>query len=332
MGLPDKPIELGWEAQLDYHKFHALNAIHTRDITIFKFLLAQSVAQQVDHIATLKEVMGDDNTAKALNDLNVENCNSNDAAIVYYQGEVESKKDKNLSQDDWENLLEAQEQRAIQTVTETIHATTLKAKKVIGAIKPEARKLAANVWTEGVNIVMQVFNQLSAQLSIVLSKVADFLKGLFPAMKNACIAVDSAVKTGINFIMGTLSSADDPTHVGWTKFTGFCNWPTTIAITNISIGVTYIAKNLVDAGVRIRGQSITTSEKGGPTTTSFELLVRANFDAKKVFTKAVDDLGNDGHYIPLEPVSAPPEPVSTPPEPAAAPAEPPSTPAAPKGT
>jgi len=259
---------------IDKHLWQSLRAAQDRNFTYFQVSAALNAQNDIDHKATLFAILGDEEPAVKLNDLNAEKCTENDMAMTEYTNKIEESKDKNLNTLQWEALLDDEENKAILLVTNRIKQATAKAKEVIAALPPAAQDAAAGVWIKGANIAMEVFQYLADQLEKVASKIVDFLKKVFTFVTEAFQKVKNAVKSGIAAIFGRFAIAND-IPIGPEVYTvksgsykGRLTWPSTTAEYIAVLEYGSIAINIKTQGWTIFGSSFKGSRGDGPNATT----------------------------------------------------------------
>ncbi len=303
---------VSWEQLLDHHEYQSIRAVSTKDFSFFTNLIAQRFHSGENHKATLRSLMGgEDQVGDALRQLNVDKCQTSQDAVDQYKAAVDANKDKNLKKEDWEAQLDEQEEKAVTLVREKIHKATATAKSTIEALPEEAREPAANVYLEGSNLAMQVFNTLSDQIGQLIGKVVDFLKGIFTSVTKAWNTVVDAAHSAISAIKGLFSYTShggDGTGANVVyKYVGKLNWPATVAFATATAGLTAVTTYLTNKGATIESQTVEThmgDKKFISTTTTFKLgapkLPHASGvdPAEVLWLAAVNELDNDSHFIP----------------------------------
>ena len=298
MALSTESIKYGWEARLDQLRHHAINAINTKDITLFKILSAQDLIEGNDDKAALSAASGQDVTQQ-IDGINVETCNTISDAVTNYKDAVEAQEKTQKDASGWEKLLDDQAAKAGAVVTQKIAAMTEKAKSLIRALPKPAQEKAFSVYSKGFAKVMELIDYMFKKMEVILKKVYEFLKGILTAITDLYNGVVGLVKSTINFIRSIVVVNYDSIASGaYVNFIGRCNWPPAAAITNVNTGVGYIVKNLVDAGANVKGQELITDGKAKPIETVFKLDIPSTSNGQMVFEKAVKDLGHLGHYVP----------------------------------
>ena len=149
-----------WEAIIDHHLFYTIRAAQDRDFTYFKVISALQAQNPVNQKAELRNLLNSDATAEELDKINITKCDASDEAVTAYTDKLEAAKDQDLDGSGWEALIDDQETKTIDTVTNRIKQASEVAKGVIRALPPAARPTATNVYVEGANIALTVLNTL----------------------------------------------------------------------------------------------------------------------------------------------------------------------------
>lgn len=259
---------LGWEAIIDHHLFYTLRAAQDRDFTYFKVTSALHAQRPVDEKVELRNLLDSDTISEELDNINITKCDASDEAITTYTNALEAAKDQDLDALSWEALLDEQEAQAIETVTQRIKQATEGAKGVIRALPAPAQLTAANVYVEGANIAMTVFNTLCDQIAVVAGKIADFVKKVFTAITKAYDTVKNTVVAGINAIKGLFGFANSVPLVPETSsakesmYKGYLNWHTDTPMHVASTDFGAICKAVIDNGLTIHDEKLVKSPDG----------------------------------------------------------------------
>ena len=258
----------GWEAIIDHHLFYTIRAAQDRDFTYFKVISALHAQNPVNQKAELRNLLNSDATSEELDKINITKCDASDEAVTTYTDKLEAAKDQDLDGSGWEALIDDQETKTIDTVTNRIKQASEVAKGVIRALPPAARPTATKVYVEGANIALTVLNTLCDQLSVVAGKVADFLKGIFTSISKAYSTVKNAVVTGINFIKGIFSFANSTPLVPEISSSkesmcqGYLKWPAGTPMHVASTDFGALCKAVIDNGLTIHGEDLVKSRDG----------------------------------------------------------------------
>ncbi|KAL8639265.1 MAG: hypothetical protein Q9228_003686 [Teloschistes exilis] len=308
MATKAQSITLGWKDQLDRHRYYSVLAIQTDDFGIFKHLAAQDLMDNIDHGAMLQAATDDDTTIAAkLTQLNVDTCKAGEAFMNSVTDVMEANKEKNLREDGWKALLEDQRAKGKDRMVEKIDEVFDKAKEYIVSSPKNARSPAANIFIKGSDLAMQVFDLVVQNMQKLINHVLDFVRKVFKVVKTAWETVKSGVTSVVNLIkrIGWFSSmVQQAGHL--VKFVGRCNWPASVAFSVATAGTSNLVHTLAQSGIKLEKKSVTRDEDSGTIESRINLEIPSDSDGASLFKRAVDGLGNDGHFIPNDWYGAPP--------------------------
>ncbi|KAI4107329.1 MAG: hypothetical protein L6R37_001690 [Teloschistes peruensis] len=181
------------------------------------------------------------------------------------------------------------------------------ATEYFGSLPKDARSPAAKIFIKGSDLAMQVFPLVVKNMQKLINHALDFVREVFKIVKTAWETVKSGVTSNVNLIkkIGWFSSmAQQAGHL--VKFVGRCNWPASVAFSVANAGTSNLVHTLAQSGIKLEKKSVTRDEDSGTIESRINLEIPSDSDGASLFKRAVDGLGNDGHFIPKDWYGAPP--------------------------
>jgi len=313
-----------WESLIDRHEFLALQAMKTKNFSIIKAIVAQSfTGDNEDHAQVLLAITGSDESIEEIKRINVQAAEVPDEAIKTYVAAIEEQKNvPDINADKWLEMMDAQQAKTIEFATLKIKEATDQAKQHIKGLPEAARGNATKWYITGSNWAMMAYDTFSKSISHLVDSIADFMRGIFKAIGNAVDTVKAAVTDAVASIMGWFRSANGGYLSGKNSrhrinFTGKLNWPASMAITSVVLGIYDIMRNLEGKDIRVVSERISKDSDGKDTTTRTTIeFVKDGLQAqdglqvqdgdddseklRKIWLEAVDRFEKAKHYTPAQ--------------------------------
>jgi len=203
--LSNNPKVPPWEVVFDQHLKQCLRAAKLRDFTYFRLSAALSSKPELNdlnHRGSLLAIIRDDTSIRKLEGLNKAICEVIANGFRDYVKGIGGAKDEQLDWLAWGRLLDSEEERLIEAITNKIKATFEEAKEIIRGLPLDAAGLAASIWVEGSGFAMSAFRTSCSHTNIISGRVGEFEKGEFGILKEAEEKVIDASKAAELAISG----------------------------------------------------------------------------------------------------------------------------------
>jgi hypothetical protein len=317
--------QVGWEEAINNHHFELVLSSATGDFSFFTSRRLQDATSGIDHAAILSAAAPPEvsqEIGQSLTRINVDAVNAQQTSFDSVSTTIQGiSKDPNAANnvDDWEKKIDDDAASQTKAAAAAIESARKKAIDTIKAAPPEARPAAANLYIKGSQIVAGVVQTFTNAIGNVVSKVADFVKGIFSSLNNAVNTVKNAAGSAISTIGGFFGGLFDvtpdtaPASAGapapandapssTVSYTGLVNWPASTKLSTAALGLDYIQNYLAANGYvtsdedlkkddsTIAGKTVFGPKSGKKHPTLAQL--------KKVWDDCVSQLGSDGHFIP----------------------------------
>lgn len=214
MGVDITPIYYDWESLLDKHIVIVKSSLARNDFGAVDAFIVDEKMSRIDHTATFKhfiepnhfdsELKHYPDKIKALNEKAVEKGRS---AYGDFSSTVLNLQNTDADKPPWELDIDKSATRTKEAASGAIDEAVAKAKDIFKKLPKEARAQAANVFTSGLNVVLDFFSNVWSQIKAVTEAVYQFVLRTWDKIKLARNAVQSAAQTAIDWIKGTFSSS-----------------------------------------------------------------------------------------------------------------------------
>jgi len=291
----------GWESKIRFHVVNIQQCAETGDFGYVHAVKAQQLFNFIGHV----DVLDDDKkkAADAMKEIDTATAYSMQTIMSELTGEVEKLKEAVPDSEAWKTRILEQSAKAQKAASDAIKAASNTAIETIGALPAPTREFATDAYITTSGLVGNLLNSLIQQLQGVLTRVTDFLKGIWSGIKNAYHTVVGAVESVVDKIKGlfTLVPAAKGGH-----FVGRLNWPATVGIAIAVTGLSYVCSHLAEKGVEFHEQTVKTEEVDGKKVIITETHIGfknprdvPGKQLEQVWKDCDGDLGADGHWVPI---------------------------------
>lgn len=292
-----------WKEQIRFQAYAIKDGISKGDFTIVQTLKARRLAAtQLGDPADLEE-----STIKVIEQvkaLEIAHAEGTQDTMGEFTDKVQELKGSPPDHTAWQDAIRKHADEMKAKFAKSVDTVVDKAMDKIATLDPAAQNVAAQVYMKAADAVAGVINTAIAQIGEVLNKVIDILKGIWEGVKEAYEVVSTGVATAVSFIKGLFS-------VNLTskakQFIGRLNWPAAVTIPTTADVLAYLCVNLANKGIEYTAQTYQLEEKDGKKIIATETTIRftglragPGDDLEAIWKECVQDLGTDGHWVPIE--------------------------------
>lgn len=182
---------------------------------------------------------------------------------------------------------------------------TLKAIDYIVTLDDESQRPAAKFFYHQAVIAMKAPETVNKHVALFFGHIVEFLNKNFRYVQVALDEVMYDIEAIIDELRDPLRSSPMAHQAGHlVKFVGRCNWPASVALSVATAGTSNLVHTLAQNGIKLEKKSVTRDEDSGTIESRINLEIPSDSDGASLFKRAVDGLGNDGHFIPNAPIAA----------------------------